>query len=223
MTETWLFAGLEADWKLRVRAMARKRACAKGEVLFLEGQPVSAVHLLVKGRVKLTKTEASGKEVILGILPPETVLGVEALFRPERHTMTATALERTLVCVCDRGDFEKVIASHPEVAAKVVAALGRQFSLLAEQTTDLALRDVKGRVAGALLRLGREYGRSAPKGYALGFRLTQQDLADLVGASRVMVSYAIQSLKEAGCLSLERRRLRWLHLEALQQIVDADA
>jgi len=220
MTETWLFAHLDSEWKRRLRSMTRKRLCDKGEVLYLEGQRASAVHMLIRGRVKLTKTDSSGKEVILGILQPDAVLGIEGLFRSERHSMTATAVERTLVCICDRKDFEQVIATQPEVAAKIVAALGRQFSLLAEQAADLALRDVTGRVAGALLRLGREYGRPDPRGHAFDFHLTHQDLADLVGASRVMVSYAVQSLREAGCLHLVRRRIRRVNLDALEEIIE---
>ncbi len=152
----------------------------------------------------------------IGFLRPPALCDMDAMFGEETYTMSAQAMEDTWLCVCQKDVFTAFLLAHPPLALKVLGALGKQLVHLSDQLTDLALRDVQGRVAGTLLRLCDAYGRVTSHGYEFDFHLTHQDRAALVGASRVMVTSVLGTLRRAGCLETERHRIRCVHPQRLQ-------
>lgn len=198
MTDMWLFSQLAPADKKLVHELARRRTFGKGEMLFSEGDPASAVFLITEGRVKLFKVFEDGKEVILSFLTLHDLFGEETLFTNSIRSMSAQALETTRICSCEQKDFEELVGSNPDIAVKVIQTLGAKLSQVTEQLADAAVRDVRERVVNSLVRLAREYGQETRQGLRLGFRLTHEDLGALVGASRVMVTNVLHDLRKAG-------------------------
>ncbi|MFQ6041198.1 MAG: Crp/Fnr family transcriptional regulator [Candidatus Poribacteria bacterium] len=220
MANLWLFSSLSFEEKQKLRALAHKRVYEKGEFIFWEGEPCEGVFLLTIGRAKLFKLSEAGKEVILGFLCPNELFGEESLFGEHTHSLSAEAVERCFVCFCAKEDFEELIRQDSTVALKVIKLLGHKINRLTAQTADMALRKVQERVAKTLLRLGEAYGEKTEEGLRLNFRLTHADLAALVGASRVMVSNVIGSLREANALLLDQEGRILVKIEQLAQFME---
>jgi CRP-like cAMP-binding protein len=198
MTDLWLFDQLAAEEKLAVSQVAKQLDFARGELLFLEGGPAQAVFLITSGRVKLFKTTEQGKEVILGLLGPDTLFGEEALLTERVHSFSAQAVEPTFVCACLKQDFERLVESNGQVSLKMLRAMAGKLAEMSEQAVALAAKDVRSRVSFALSRLAHEYGEPNGAGYLIPFRLTHEEIASLVGASRVMVTNVLLQLRQDG-------------------------
>jgi CRP-like cAMP-binding protein len=156
--------------------------------------------------VKLFKTSEDGKEIILGFLSPHDLFGEEILFNDSTYTLSALALENTHLCACYKSDFEALLAQNLAISTKVIKMLGDKLSKMAEQLADIAVYDTQNRVARTLVRLAREHGESTENGRRLNFHLTHDDLGALVGASRVMVTNVLKSLRKAGVVRDDRER-----------------
>ncbi|MDE3075089.1 MAG: Crp/Fnr family transcriptional regulator, partial [Chloroflexota bacterium] len=207
MADLWLFRDLSAEQRRAVQSQAHRRELRSGDVLFREAESCSAVHFVAAGRLKLSKLGENGREVTLGFLGSGEVLGEESFLSGEEYSFSAAAAEDSLVCSCEKEDFQRFLLASPELALKVVSAFASRLSNLSDQLADMALYQVRGRVAATLLRLGSSYGVPTRAGLALSFALTHDDLASLVGASRVMVTNVLAALREAGCITVERHRV----------------
>lgn len=198
MADLWLFDSLNTDEKANIQNLFRRPCYKKGEFLFMEGEPASAIFVVTEGKVKLFKTSEDGKEIVLGFLSPHDLFGEEVLFNDSTHSLSAQVLENTHLCACYKSDFEALVAQNSAISIKVIKMLGDKLSKMAEQLADIAVYDTQNRVARTLARLAREHGESTEYGRRLNFHLTHEDLGALVGASRVMVTNVLKSLRKAG-------------------------
>jgi len=198
MSDLWLFESLNPEEKQHIQALFRRPVYEKGEFLFLEGEPAQTIFVVVEGRVKLYKTSDDGKEIVFGFLTPHSLFGDETLFNDSIRTMSAQALERTRLCACYKTDFEALVAQNSTISMKIIRMLGDRINKMAEQLSDMAVYETQRRLARTLVRLARAHGEHIEDGYRLTFRLTHDDLGALVGASRVMVTNVLKSLKKAG-------------------------
>ncbi len=206
MLDLWLFEQLAVAERQQLEPLTRKLSYARGQRLFSEGDPAAVVLLLTSGRVKLYKVSSEGKEVILGFLGPHDLLGEETLFREGARSFSAQALEPTTVCACSKDDLETLTTQYPSIAAKLTRTLGEKLSQMADQLADIAMYDVRDRLIRLLARLAQEQGEPTHLGLSLDRHITHDDLAALVGASRVMVSNALGGLRESRLLLVDGQR-----------------
>lgn len=198
MSDLWLFESLSPAEKEYFRTLFRRPVYQKGEYLFSEGEPSSAVFVVIEGRIKLSKTTDDGSEVILGFLTPHSLFGEDVLFNDSLHGLSAQALVASRLCACYKSDFEALVAQNSAVATKVIRVLGDRLSRMTDQLTDMAIYDTQDRLARTLARLALEHGEQTRDGRRLNFRLTHDDLGALVGSSRVMVTNVLKALKKSG-------------------------
>jgi len=210
MTDMWLFSALSDEEKSEVqRSSVRRLEYRRGESLFNEGDGADAVFLVTGGRVRLYKLSDDGKEITLGYLGAHDLFGEEILFADIRRSFAAEAVENTRLCACYKSDFEAMLASHPAMATRVIKVMAEKLSRLTEHLADVAIYDARDRVLRTLGRLARDHGQAIGSGIRLDFRLTHDDLGALIGASRVMVTNVLKSLREEGLVysDNEERRL----------------
>lgn len=222
MTDLWLFEQLSAHEKRQIESTVRRRTFQKGDFLFMEGEPASAVFLVTAGRVKLFKVSGDGKEVVLGYLTPHDVFGEEVLFADSVRTFSAQAVEPARICACLKSDFENLVAQESDISRKLIETLGKKVRQMTEQLAEAALYDTQTRVARTLARLAREYGETTEYGRRLSFRLTREELGALVGASRVMVTNVLKSLASSGVVSSDESTHRFIVSERLLAETEAD-
>jgi CRP/FNR family cyclic AMP-dependent transcriptional regulator len=210
-----LFAALDAEAAAALRATLRETPVPKGEVLFQEGEPGDRMYVIMDGKVKLGQTSSDGRETLLGVLGPGEMFGELSLFDPGLRTSTATALTDAVVLGMGHDQLGPWLAGRPEVAASLLQALARRLRRTNEAMADLVFSDVPGRVAKALMDLGEKFGTVTPEGLMVTHDMTQEELAQLVGASRETVNKALADFAQRGWIRLESRQVLILDVERL--------
>lgn len=122
------------------------------------------------------------------------------MFQQQKHFASAIALDMVKVCSISLNQFEQLIMAKPAIAMKIIANLGQKLYLTMQQLGDVTNNSVAEKLTRLLFRLAREYGEETPEGHLIALHLTQQDLANMVGASRVMVAQVLKQFKEKGFL-----------------------
>lgn len=181
------------------RAAARKYF-RRGETMFRQGDPTEGVYLIKEGIFKLVRVTDDGKEVILQVAGRGEVLGEAALFREGFHPATAVALEDSRVCAVTRRSFEEIVRQNPDLAMQIIISLGSRLYDTWEQVTELNSGNTRERVLNLLIRMAGDHGEPCDQGTIIKIQLTQQEIADFVGSSRVMVVHALKELAEKNYL-----------------------
>ncbi len=211
-----LFAALDEQSAAELRASMLDLYLPRGEALFAEGDPGDRLYLIVDGKIKLGATSGDGRETLLAILGPGDMFGELSLFDPGPRTATASALTDAHLAGLGHGELEPWLTERPEVAMTLLRALARRLRRTNEAMADLVFSDVPGRVAKALLDLSHKFGETQPDGTVhVVHDMTQEELAQLVGASRETVNKALADFQNRGWLRLEQRGVDLLDLDRL--------
>jgi CRP/FNR family transcriptional regulator len=190
---------------------------SRGASVFREGDQGDQLYFIVSGKVKLGRTSPDGRESLLAILGPGELFGEMALFDPSPRTATATAVSETRLAGLKNESLNGLLRTRPEVSAQLLQALARRLRRTNDSLSDLVFSDVPGRVAKALLDLADRFGRPATDGVLVAHELTQEELAQLVGASRETVNKALAEFVQRGWLRLEARAVVILDMQRLRQ------
>ncbi|MQL51870.1 cyclic nucleotide-binding domain-containing protein [Desulfofundulus thermobenzoicus] len=200
-----LFASVTPSSFHPICQAATKRYMRRGEILFHQGDKVDAVYLVKEGSFKMVRLTEEGQEVILQIASQGEIIGEAALFQEQCHPATAIALEDAKICHINRRLLEEIIKKTPDLAWQVIASLGSRLYATWEQMTELNTLTTREKVLSLLVRLAREHGEVCPEGTRIRFHLTQQEIASMVGASRVMVAQALKELITSNYLCREEK------------------
>lgn len=183
--------------------MTHRRGFAAGAEIITAEQPGEVAYVILGGSVKILVEQPDGSVVILAVLGAGEVVGEMSLADSLGRSATVVTLEESTLLWMDRASFWRCLREMPSMTYNLVDILSRRLRLANAHARSLASLDVHGRVAGQLLAFAREYGRPAPNGEVrIPLRLTQNDLAGLVGASRVRVNQALGSYKRRNLLSI---------------------
>ena len=212
-----LFSGLDDDAAGALEASMSPLSLKRGEVLFNEGDDGNQLYVVTEGKIKLGRTSPDGRENLLTIMGPSDMFGELSIFDPGPRTSTATTVTEVTVQSLSHEALTPVLSSHAEVALALLNQLAGRLRRTNEVVGDLVFSDVPGRVAKALLDLASRFGRKAEDGVHVNHDLTQEELAQLVGASRETVNKALADFASRGWLRLEPRSVVILDLERLQR------
>ena len=210
-----LFAALDAEGAAALRASLVEIHVSKGEELFTEGQDGDRLYVILEGKVKLGQTSPDGRESLLAVLGPGEVFGELSLFDPGPRTATATAVTDTVVVGLGHADLRPWLTGRPEVAEALLQALAQRLRRTNEALADLVFSDVPGRVAKQLLELADKFGQPGPDGVLVHHDLTQEELAQLVGASRETVNKALADFTGRGWIEVDQRQVLLMDMERL--------
>ncbi|MEV8145321.1 Crp/Fnr family transcriptional regulator [Specibacter sp. NPDC078709] len=190
---------------------------SRGASVFREGDQGDQLYFIVSGKVKLGRTSADGRESLVAILGPGELFGEMALFDPAPRSTTATAVSETRLAGLKNESLNALLRNRPEVSMQLLQALARRLRRTNDNLSDLVFSDVPGRVAKAILDLADRFGRPATDGILVAHELTQEELAQLVGASRETVNKALAEFVQRGWLRLEARAVVILDVNRLRQ------
>jgi CRP/FNR family transcriptional regulator, cyclic AMP receptor protein len=218
LARTPLFAALDEEAAEALRASMTSVSVDKGDVLFQEGEPGDRLFVIIEGKIKLGASSSDGRETLLAVLGPGEMFGELSLFDPGLRTSTATALTPARLMGLGHDDLMPWLRGRPEVARSLLRALAQRLRRTNEAMADLVFSDVPGRVAKALLDLAGKFGTRQVDGSVLVTHdLTQEELAQLVGASRETVNKALADFQNRGWLRLEQRSVVLVDLERLDR------
>jgi CRP/FNR family transcriptional regulator, cyclic AMP receptor protein len=174
----------------------------RGERLFSEGDAGDKLYIILSGKIKLTKAAPDGRENLLSVHGPGEMFGELSLFDPIPRTSSATAVTKARLAGLAHDDLRTWLTTRPEVAMHLLQALAQRLRRINEVKADLVFTDVPGRVAKALLDLADRFGVPTPEGVQVSHDLTQEELAQLVGASRETVNKALADFTARGWIQL---------------------
>lgn len=185
--------------------------CPAGTILIRAEQPGEGAYVILEGTVKVHVEQADGSNVILAILGPGQIVGEMSLTDSLDCSATVVTLEESRVLWIDRARFQTCLETIPELQRNVIRILSSRLRLANAQIQALATLDAAGMVARQLLAFAKEYGQQIEAGTLIPIRLTQDDLADLVGASRVHVNRVLTEYRRRGVLSVDQRHYITVH------------
>lgn len=212
-----LFAGFSPDEQGALTASLRRRHYAKGEVIFHQGDPGSALFIIETGEVKISLPSPEGREIILALLRPGDFFGELALLDGKARSADAVAREPAQLLLLQREDFMRFLQSRPQAVVSLLAALSLRLRQTDQLIQDVAFLDVPTRLARALLYLGDTQGRPEDGKVIIASRLTQTDLADIIGATRESTNKWLRFYQRQGLISYHRGRVTLLKPQDLRR------
>jgi CRP-like cAMP-binding protein len=215
------FSRLSEPLRQAILARSRVRRLADGAALANRGMQAEEWCGVARGAVRISTVSLAGKQVTLTYAEPGTWFGDIALFDGLPRTHDAHAHGATTLLVVRKADFKALLAQHVELYDALLRLNCRRLRLLFDQFEDLNTRPLRSRLARQLLHLARSCGEPHGDGLRIGLQLAQEDLAQLLGASRQRVNQELKRLERDGALRVEPTRLvvvdRQLLLDAAQR------
>jgi CRP/FNR family transcriptional regulator, cyclic AMP receptor protein len=197
-------------------ALGTRRRFPRGAALMFQHELDERVTLLLAGRVKVTRVDQEGHELLLSIRDPGDVLGELAMIDREPRIATVTALDPVEALVASAQGFRRHLETTPRIATVLLEIVTRRFREATLKRSQFAGLDTMGRLAARLLELAERYGEPVAEGLAVDSPLSQEDLAAWTGASRAGVAQALAAMRELGWVQSERRRIVVLDADALR-------
>ena len=217
LQKTPLFSALDEEAAIALQKSMVPQTIKRGSTLFQEGDAGDRLYVVTAGKIKLSHASGDGRESVLAVLGPGDMFGELSLFDPCPRKDTASAVTDSAVIGLGNTDLNPWLVGRPEVAQKLLQALAHRLRRTNEAMSDLVFADVPGRVAKALLDLGEKFGTKTEAGIYVNHDLTQEELAQLVGASRETVNKALADFVSRGWLKLETRSVELLDLDRLSK------
>lgn len=214
------FSRLSPGLREAILSRARVRRLRDGAVLATRGTVASDWCGVAKGAVRISTVSLAGKQVTLTYAEPGTWFGDIALFDGLPRTHDADAHGDTALLVVSKSDFHALLAQHVELYEALLRLNCRRLRLMFEHFEDLNTRPLQARLARQLLLLARSYGVTEGEEIRIGLQLAQEDIAQLLGASRQRVNQELKGFEREGVLRVEPTRLVVLSRERLMAIAE---
>jgi len=197
-----LFGGMDMASARSLMEKMTRYDVAKGDTIFNEGDDGQALYIIVRGKVKLARTARDGRENLLGLLGVGDMLGELSVFDPGPRLARAHAVEDSTVYELPKAVLDEWLDTHLEMSRPIMRALAQRIRRTSNTMADLVFSDVPGRVAKAILDLGHRFGRMERGHIVVRHGLTQEELAQLVGASRETVNKALADFASRGWIDV---------------------
>jgi CRP/FNR family transcriptional regulator len=175
----------------------------KRAMVFDQGDPTRLVYLVKRGRVRISRLTADGKEVTVAVLGAGDLFGEETMFEAGPRTTVATCMEESLLCTARADDMFALLSGNPTLALNVAKVLSGRLGEASATMEDLAYARVADRIVHLFERLAGEHGVAVPEGVRVELKLTHADIASLVGSTRETVSLEMTNLVKAGRIKID--------------------
>jgi CRP-like cAMP-binding protein len=214
VTKAGMFQGFESA----VAALTKQLQpvdFARRWTVFAEKEPADRLYIIISGKVKIGHRSPDGREHLLAIMGPPEMFGELSVFDPGPRTASATTLTEVRAVSLDRDTLRGWIADRPEVAEQLLRVMARRLRRTNNKLTDQIFTDVPGRVAKQLLLLAQQFGTREGDALRVAHDLTQEEIAQLVGASRESTNQALSTFADHGWIQSESHTILILDAESL--------
>jgi CRP-like cAMP-binding protein len=201
-----LFGAMDEGDLIELAGRFNSRSFLKGGVLYRRGEIGRKLYVIDEGAVMLGTSTPDGRQAAYAILGPGEVFGILSLFGSPSRSADASALVRTRTLSLAHEEFRPYLERTPPLASAVTNLIACRAREARELAATAMFDDVASRLLDRMVDLARRFGSTVPGGRLLDLPLAQQDLADMVGASRESVNKALASLVRRGFLRCENRR-----------------
>ena len=198
--------GMSQEAVHRFNAIVRKTKCRRGEWVFVHGDLADSMYVVQKGRIKITALSEDGHEVVHEIVSAGEIFGHTSSILGIPRTTSAQALEASQLYEIRQKDFESLLTAYPELALQLLKSVGLKLKKAEAQLLNVICHDVPTRVREALIDLIASESKMQPD-QPVRIKITQQDLANLIGASRQKTWEALKELEDSSVLKLMYRSI----------------
>lgn len=198
-----LFSGLSDEDLALIEQRAISRSYPKGSMVIREGEEAVSLYVISSGAVKVFMDNEEGKEIILNMLGPGEHFGELALIDERPRSASVMTTEASRFMVITKQQFREILAQNPDLAISIIRQLSARVRLLSDNVKSLALLDVYGRLAKTLLNMAVEKDGKL----VIEKKLTQQDIANHIGASREMVARILKDLETGGYITVTKKQI----------------
>ena len=207
LRKSFILGGLEQDDLEQIQAALSRRAYRRGETVFHEGDPGDTLHFLVSGHVKVVRPTESGEGAVLNVLGPGDLFGDLALLDGQPRSASVVSLEPVETAVLRRTDFLDLLRRSPSAVDGLLARLAGMIRRLTDEVADLMFVDQQGLLAKKLLELAEAHGRPDDRQVEIEVPLSQDELAQMIGATRPRVNQLLGIFEAEGAITRRRRRV----------------
>ncbi|WP_297005414.1 CRP-like cAMP-activated global transcriptional regulator GlxR [uncultured Corynebacterium sp.] len=203
LSRAGIFQGVESAAVNTLIEQMDSTTFPRGTTIFDEGEPGDRLFIIISGKVKLARHAPDGRENLLTIMGPSDMFGELSIFDPGPRTSAAVCVTAVTAATMDSQMLHDWIRAHPEISEQLLRVLARRLRRTNNALADLIFTDVPGRVAKALLQLANRFGVQEGGALRVHHDLTQEEIAQLVGASRETVNKALAEFAHRGWIRLE--------------------
>jgi len=202
-----LFAGLSDEEFRELETIFQPRAYRKNQVIFVEEETGEYMYVVIAGKVKASKTSATGKETILAIHQPGDFFGEMSLLDGKTSPATVSAIEDCKIAIISRADFQRLLMCNERVVSQIIQVLCSRLRSVWNQVQSLSYSNADSRIRAGVLQLARRHGINDARGILINLKITHDELAKMVGTSRETVTRTLTDLQKQGIIKMADRRI----------------
>lgn len=199
-----------------------RKLFSAGELLFSEGEPCNGLHIIARGKVRIFKTSASGREQVLAVNGPGESIAEVPVFDGGPYPASAVAIEDAEIAFISRRDFQAYCMEHPEVALIVLQVVGARLRRLVEIIEELSFTTIRQRLIAVLLKLAQSEGKKTERGIEFLLPTTHQEMANQLGTVRELISRNLMRLQAEGLLDVDARQIVVKDVKGLNALLDTN-
>ncbi len=212
-----VFKGLNPKEKELIDQHHSTAVYKKGQLIIKDGDKARGLVFLASGKIKIFKVGVGGREQILKMVRQNGIIGYRTLISESTHTVSAEAVEESVVCIIDKGTLAKLLKKNADLAYRFMKVITEELVFLGNRTVSLTQKHVRGRVADSLQILRDTYGMEAD-GKTIKVSLSREDIANLSNMTTSNAIRTLSSLQSEGIIIMEGRRIRILDHKNLDRI-----
>lgn len=202
-----LFEGLDEEELGAIESILKERSYKKNSVVVSEGNHGDSMFIVKSGKVKIYKTDISGKEIILDIKGENKMFGEVTLFTEVDYPATVKTIEDSEIFMLENRELEVVVENSPKLSLAIIKTLGKRLLKSQQKLKELVMDDVYMRTARELLNLAKKYGKESGKLIELDLGLTREEIANMVGTSRETVSRVLSRFGKEESIEMDGRKI----------------
>ncbi len=202
-----IFKGLTKSQYTTIAANGVHKTLDPKTILFHQGHPAAKCFLVNKGRLKLTKLNEQGKEVIIRYIGPGELTAAAAVIKDRQYPVTAESVGRTTVTKWNKSDFLMLLRTYPDITINLLGVMMERIEEVQQRYLEVCTEHVEQRIARSLLRLMRRAGTKTPEGILIDIPLTRENVAEYSGTTLYTVSRTLSAWKKKGWVLSTRERI----------------
>lgn len=212
-----IFSDLPEEVIEQIVLVGNKKTYSKDSVILVEEEVGTALFVIIKGKVKVSRSSSDGREVILSILSDSDFFGEMSILDGLNRSATIVALEDTELFIIQRKEFLDLLNKHPEITIALLSELTQRLRNADMKIKALSLKDAEGKVATVILQLADDIGKIKQGTVEIDKLPLQQDLANMAGTSRETISRTLHSFAKKGLVELEGSKLKIIDYEKFRE------
>jgi len=210
-----IFSNLKEDKLKALESCLIKRRYAKGQIIFHKGDESGGLYIISSGKVKVYIPSTQGEEVILAILAKGEIIGELSLLDGTKRSATISVTEDSEVMYLSRNDFLNFLRSDFDTVLNLFSMITKRLRNTNDQLEEAYMLDITSRIARKILALAEQFGVEHEGNVRIGVKITQKDLAAMIGATRESVNKQLNLLKKNGLVNMENGYITILNTDRL--------